>query len=68
MEPFDYPNNDPGPHTLLAEASPEENRRRLQSLLARGAGYAGVANYLGARLGAAQAPLTAIYGDEVRAE
>ncbi|MEQ8404753.1 MAG: divergent polysaccharide deacetylase family protein [Oceanicaulis sp.] len=63
MEPFDYPNNDPGPHTLLAEASAEENRRRLVSLLARGAGYAGVANYLGARLGAAEAPLAAVFAD-----
>ncbi|MFP4520140.1 MAG: divergent polysaccharide deacetylase family protein, partial [Oceanicaulis sp.] len=63
MEPFDYPNNDPGPHTLLAEASPEENRRRLLTLLSRGAGYAGVANYLGARLGAAEAPLAALFTD-----
>lgn len=63
MEPFDYPNNDPGPHTLLADAAPEENRRRLQTLLAKGAGYAGVANYLGARLGASQAPLQAVFGE-----
>jgi polysaccharide deacetylase 2 family uncharacterized protein YibQ len=63
MEPFDYPNNDPGPHTLLAEAGPEENRRRLVTLLARGAGYAGVANYLGARIGAAQEPLTGVFAD-----
>jgi len=63
MEPFDYPNNDPGPHTLLAEASDEENRRRLMTLLSRGAGYAGVANYLGARLGAAQTPLTAVFAE-----
>ncbi len=63
MEPFDYPNNDPGPHTLLAEAGAVENRRRLLTLLSRGAGYAGVANYLGARLGAAQDPLTAVFAD-----
>lgn len=63
MEPFDYPNNDPGPHTLLVEASAEENRRRLLTLLSRGAGYAGVANYLGARLGAAPAPLTAVFAE-----
>jgi hypothetical protein len=63
MEPFDYPNNDPGPDTLLAEASAAENRRRLLTLLSRGAGYAGVANYLGARLGAAQEPLTAVFAD-----
>ncbi len=60
MEPFDYPNNDPGPHTLLAEATPEENRRRLNWLLSRGAGYAGVVNYMGARLSAEQAPLAAV--------
>ena len=52
MEPFDYPNNDPGPHTLLAEAGALENERRLLWLLSRASGYAGVANYLGARLGA----------------
>ena len=51
MEPFDYPNNDPGPHTLLVDAAPEENDRRLLSLLSRAAGYVGIANYLGARLG-----------------
>jgi len=61
MEPFDYPNNDPGPHTLLADASAQENQRRLAWLLSRAAGYAGVTNYLGARLGAAQGPLTVIF-------
>jgi len=60
MEPFDYPNNDPGPHTLLAEASAEENRRRLNWLLSRAAGYAGVANYMGARLSAEESPLTGV--------
>lgn len=60
MEPFDYPNNDPGPHTLLAEASAEENRRRLNWLLSRAAGYAGVANYMGARLSAEETPLTGV--------
>lgn len=54
MEPFDYPNNDPGPHTLLAEASEIENTHRLDWLLSRAAGYTGVINYLGARLGASE--------------
>lgn len=63
MEPFDYPNNDPGPHTLLVDASAEENRRRLLTLLSRAAGYAGVANYLGARLGAAPEPLQAVFSE-----
>ena len=61
MEPFDYPNNDPGPHTLLVDASATENSRRLTWLLSRTAGYVGVANYLGARLGAAEGPLTEIF-------
>jgi polysaccharide deacetylase 2 family uncharacterized protein YibQ len=49
MEPFDYPDNDPGPHTLLTTASAEENQRRLEYLLSRAAGYFGVTNYLGAK-------------------
>ena len=61
MEPFDYPNNDPGPHTLLSEASESENRQKLEWLLSRAAGYTGVINYLGNRLGGAEEPLTAIF-------
>lgn len=61
MEPFDYPNNDPGPHTLMADASPAENTRRLHWLLSRGAGYFGVTNYLGARLVTSETTLAAIY-------
>ncbi|WP_306015202.1 divergent polysaccharide deacetylase family protein [Oceanicaulis sp. MMSF_3324] len=61
MEPFDYPNNDPGPHTLLVDASTQENTRRLVWLLSRAAGYTGVVNYLGARLGAAQGPMTEVF-------
>ncbi len=63
MEPFDYPNNDPGPHTLLADAGESENQRRLAWLLSRGAGYAGVANYLGARLGAERESLTHVFSE-----
>ena len=29
MEPFDYPNNDPGPHTLLTSANAEQNKANL---------------------------------------
>ena len=49
MEPFDYPENDPGPHTLLSTAAPEENQRRLEFLLSRATGYFGVTNYLGGK-------------------
>jgi uncharacterized protein len=49
MEPFDYPDNDPGPHTLLSSATPDENQRRLDFLLSRATGYFGVTNYLGGK-------------------
>jgi polysaccharide deacetylase 2 family uncharacterized protein YibQ len=49
MEPIDYPRTNPGPHTLLASASASENTEDLHWLLARFTGYAGVANFLGAK-------------------
>lgn len=62
MEPFDYPNNDPGPHTLLADGAAEENGRRLAWLLSRTTGYFGVTNYLGARFSASQDALRQVFG------
>ncbi|MGX7703746.1 divergent polysaccharide deacetylase family protein [Methylobacterium sp. Gmos1] len=50
MEPFDYPDNDPGPQTLLAGAKPAENLDRLAFVLARVQGAVGVMNFMGARL------------------
>lgn len=49
MEPIDYPQNDPGPFTLLANARPEDTIKRLDYLLARATGYFGVTNYMGSR-------------------
>jgi polysaccharide deacetylase 2 family uncharacterized protein YibQ len=49
MEPFDYPDNDPGPQTLIASASTEVNNDRLMTLLGRLTNYVGVVNYMGAR-------------------
>jgi polysaccharide deacetylase 2 family uncharacterized protein YibQ len=49
MEPIDYPQNDPGPFTLLANARPEDTAKRLDYLLARATGYFGVTNYMGSR-------------------
>jgi uncharacterized protein len=49
MEPFDYPDNDPGPQTLLATLAPEQNLDRLYWHLSRLQGYAGIANFMGAR-------------------
>ncbi|KMO21827.1 divergent polysaccharide deacetylase family protein [Methylobacterium platani] len=50
MEPFDYPDNDPGPQTLLVGARPAENLDRLAFVLARVPGAIGVMNFMGARL------------------
>lgn len=49
MEPYDYPNVDPGPQTLLTSATAQENTRRLNVLLGRTTGYFGVTNYQGAK-------------------
>lgn len=54
LEPFDYPDNDPGPQTLLTSLTPEENQKRLFWLLARFTGYTGVTNHMGAKFAAAQ--------------
>jgi polysaccharide deacetylase 2 family uncharacterized protein YibQ len=49
MEPYDYPDNDPGPQTLLTSLAPEQNLDRLYWHLSRFQGYAGIANFMGAR-------------------
>ena len=49
MEPYDYPDNDPGPQTLLTTVGPEQNLDRLYWHLSRLQGYVGIANFMGAR-------------------
>lgn len=49
MEPFDYPDTDPGPQTLLTGQPPRSNLDKLYWLLARFGGYVGVINHTGAR-------------------
>jgi polysaccharide deacetylase 2 family uncharacterized protein YibQ len=49
MEPFDYPDNDPGPQALLMSLSAEQNLDRLRWLMSRFQGFVGIANYMGAR-------------------
>jgi polysaccharide deacetylase 2 family uncharacterized protein YibQ len=60
MEPFDYPDNDPGPQTLLTALSAEQNVDRLQWLMSRFQGYVGVANYMGARFTASDVALAPV--------
>jgi hypothetical protein len=49
MEPFDFPDSDPGPHTLRSGQNDEANLQRLTWALTRFTGYAGVTNLLGQR-------------------
>jgi polysaccharide deacetylase 2 family uncharacterized protein YibQ len=51
MEPHDYPDNDPGPQTLLTTLKPEDNIDRLHWAMSRFQGYVGIANYMGAKFG-----------------
>ncbi|HUO21283.1 MAG TPA: divergent polysaccharide deacetylase family protein [Caulobacteraceae bacterium] len=49
MEPLDFPENDPGPYTLMASDPPTQTVQRLEWLMSRATGYFGVTNYLGGR-------------------
>jgi len=49
LEPFDFPDNDPGPHTLLVSLQPAEMLDRLAFLLTRATNYVGTIADMGAR-------------------
>ncbi len=53
-EPLNYPENDPGPHTLLAGASARDNLKKLDWLLSRLTGYVGVINEMGSKFTASE--------------
>ena len=55
LEPFDYPDNDPGPETLLTGQPARANLEKFYWLLGRFGGYAGIINYMGARFTASAA-------------
>jgi polysaccharide deacetylase 2 family uncharacterized protein YibQ len=57
MEPYDFPDSDPGPHTLRAGNGDDSNIDRLTWSLTRFTGYAGVTNLLGGRFMADAAAL-----------
>lgn len=60
LEPFDYPDNDPGPETLLTGEPARANLDRLFWLMARFGGYVGVINHMGARFTASGSDFTPI--------
>ncbi len=63
MEPFDYPDNDPGPQTLLTSLTPEQNIDRLHWLMSRFQGYVGLISFMGARFTASEQGLSPILRD-----
>jgi hypothetical protein len=63
MEPKDFPDNDPGPYTLMAQGAPQEITRRLEWLLSRASGYFGVTNYLGSKFVASPAAMGVFESD-----
>ena len=62
MEPTGYPDNDPGPYTLLADGGAEDVGGKLPWLLGRATGYFGVTNYLGDRFMTSDAAFGAMLG------
>ena len=60
MEPYDYPDNDPGPQTLLTTLGAEQNIDRLHWHLSRFQGYVGLANFMGTRFVASDAVMQPI--------
>lgn len=57
LEPFDFPNVNPGRNTLTVAAKPAENLKNLRWALSRTTNYTGVMNYMGARFVADQAAM-----------
>jgi uncharacterized protein len=54
MEPFSYPDNDPGPQTLLTSLQPQQNLDRLHWVMSRFQGYVGIIDMMGARFTASE--------------
>jgi polysaccharide deacetylase 2 family uncharacterized protein YibQ len=66
MEPFDYPDNDPGPQTLLTSVTAEQNIDRLQWLMSRFQGYVGIVSYMGARFTASEQALSPVLNETAK--
>ena len=66
MEPYDYPDNDPGPQTLLTSLSPEQNVERLHWLMGRFQGYVGMVGSMGARFTASEQALKPVLDDAAK--
>lgn len=63
MEPVTYPNDDPGPQTLLTELDDLENQQRLRWVLSRAQGYVGLAATMGSRFSGSEPNLKPILAE-----
>jgi len=66
MEPFDFPESDPGAHALMVAASSDENIRRLNWSLSRFTGYVGITNLLGGRFMSEQSTIEPLLEETAR--
>lgn len=66
MEPFEYPDNDPGPQTLLTSLTPEQNIDRLHWLMSRMQGYVGAVSFMGARFLTAEPALAPVLSETAK--
>lgn len=64
MEPFDYPQNNPGQHTLLTSVEPRQNIAELHWAMTRITNYVGIVNFLGGKFIADQSALKPVF-DEI---
>jgi len=66
MEPFEYPDNDPGPQTLLTSLTPEQNIDRLHWLMSRMQGYVGIVSFMGAKFLTAEPALGPVINESAK--
>ena len=60
LEPYDYPNSDPGQNTLLTGTASVDNPGRLQWVMSRFTGYAGLINAQGSKFLASEPDVRAM--------
>ena len=62
LEPDNYPEQNPGEHTLLVSTDRHANQQDLHWILGRATGYAGVMNHMGARFTSEEGALLPFLG------
>ncbi len=66
MEPFNFPDNDPGPQTLMTSLDAERNVDRLHWQMSRFQGYVGLISYMGGKFTASEQALKPVLTDTAK--